>query len=194
MTTKTHSRRDGDHPGRPPPPGRSPRPGPRGPPIRAGPAPAAGGCAAAGGLPGAGVGAAWPGGTPAAARTRARAALKAGTNPLAKAAPMPSPLTTLGNDSRETRRIDVSSTTTASVLGNIKALSSSALGSFAASTLSWIMASCDPPSAAEVLGAGAPGGPDPPGKPGRPDMPGMLKDMPPLGPPDPSASADPPGP
>ena len=192
MTTKTHSRRDGDHPGRPPPPGRSPRPGPRGPPIRARPAPAAGG------LPGAGVGAAWPGGTPAAARARARAALKAGTNPLAKAAPMPSPLTTLRNDSRETRRIDVSSTTTASVLGNIKALSSSALGSFAASTLSWIMASCDPPSVAEVLGAGAPGGPDPPdppGKPGRPDMPGMLKDMPPLGPPGPPApGADPPGP
>ena len=92
----------------------------------------------------------------------------------------------------------MSSTTTASVLGNIKALSSSALGSFAASTLSWIMASCDPPSAAEVLGAGASGGPDPPdppGKPGRPDMPGLLKDMPPLGPPGPPArGADPPGP
>src|SRR5271157_5789173 len=132
---------------------------------------------------------------------------------------MPSPLTTLGNDSRETRRIDVSSTTTASVAGNIRALSSSALGSFAGSTLSWIMASRDPPAAAEVLGAGAPGapdppgkpdmpgkpggpdlpgapdlpgGPDPPGKPGRPDMPGWPKDMLPLGPPDPGA--DPPGP
>src|SRR5271157_5147499 len=114
---------------------------------------------------------------------------------------MPSPLTTLGNDSRETRRIDVSSTTTASVAGNIRALSSSALGSFAGSTLSWIMASRDPPAAAEVLGAGAPGAPDPPGapnppgKPGRTDMPGWLKDMLPIGPPGPpDPGADPPGP
>src|SRR5271157_5281890 len=96
---------------------------------------------------------------------------------------MPSPLTTLGNDSRETRRIDVSSTTTASVAGNIRALSSSALGSFAGSTLSWIMASRDPPAAAEVLGAGAPGAPDPPGKPDMPGKPGR-----------PDPGADPPGP